>query len=373
MQITFWLFVAYVSFVFLMFIVLFIYGAYKRYSWWFIPGVLCLLTIAFAYDFYMVIFSPVVPNRESPYEQEFIIPRGTNLAGIGDILKNHGIIGNSNQFRWIASLLGYEKGLKAGKFKIDGSCSHFDLLQILNKGGNVHERVTIPEGLPTSQIISIICRSMNVDSAKFANLVYDSLLCSTLDIPSSNLDGFLLPETYYFNFGMDEEAIIRKMISQFKSILTDSANAKIDSSGMTLREYVILASIIEGEAVHDSERRLISAVFHNRLKRKIKLDADPTLQYIIPDGPRRLLNADKMIDSPYNTYKYRGLPPGPINNPGRRSILAAIFPADVEYLYFVAQGEGYHAFSETYNDHLNAKKKLDRLRRELDSEGDDQN
>ena len=214
---------------------------------------------------------------------------------------------------------------------------------------------------------------MQVDSLRFSNLVYDSLLCNSLGIPSVNLDGFLLPETYYFNYGMDEEAIIRKMISQFKSIITDSVQAKIDSSGMTLREYVILASIIEGEAVHDSERPLISAVFHNRLNKRIKLDADPTLQYILPDGPRRLLNADKLIDSPYNTYKYRGLPPGPINNPGRRSILASIFPADVEYLYFVAQGEGYHAFSESYDDHLNAKKKLDRLRRELDSTDSEKN
>ena len=118
MEITFWLFITYIAFIFLMFAILALYGLFKGYWWWNIPGILCILTLAFVFDFYAVIFTPIAPGNAKAAEREFIIPRGANLAGIGDILKNQGLIKNTNQFRWIASLLGYEKGLKAGKFKV---------------------------------------------------------------------------------------------------------------------------------------------------------------------------------------------------------------------------------------------------------------
>jgi len=152
------------------------------------------------------------------------------------------------------------------------------------------------------------------------------------------------------------------LIHEFRRNVTDSLERQISEKGWTLHQIITLASIIEGEAMVDSERAIVSAVYHNRLKSGILLQADPTIQYIIPDGPRRLLNKDLAIDSPYNTYRYIGLPPGPVNNPGIKSILAALNPAAVEYIFFVAKGDGTHIFSKTLNQHLNAKSKFDAYR-----------
>ena len=134
---------------------------------------------------------------------------------------------------------------------------------------------------------------------------------------------------------------------------------------MSEQDVVTLASIIEGEAVYDAERSVISAVYHNRLKKGMKLQADPTVQYIIDDGPRRLLHKDLEIDSPYNTYLYKGLPPGPINSPGSKSLYAALYPADNRYLYFVAKGDGYHTFSNTEREHKRAKRAFQKIRRKV--------
>ena len=134
---------------------------------------------------------------------------------------------------------------------------------------------------------------------------------------------------------------------------------------MTMHDVLTLASIIEGEAIFDAEREIISSVYHNRLKRRIKLQADPTIQYILAGSPRRLLLKDLAIESPYNTYKYYGLPPGPISNPGKKSILAAIFPAKTNYIFFVAKGDGSHIFSKTLAQHLRAKSKFDAYRRKI--------
>ncbi len=134
---------------------------------------------------------------------------------------------------------------------------------------------------------------------------------------------------------------------------------------MTMHDILTLASIVEGEAILDKERPVIASVYYNRLSRGIRLQADPTIQFIIKGPPRRLLLKDLEIDSPYNTYKYKGLPPGPINNPGKLSILAAVFPAQTKYLFFVARGDGSHIFSRTAKEHARAKRKFDKVRRQV--------
>jgi UPF0755 protein len=175
-----------------------------------------------------------------------------------------------------------------------------------------------------------------------------------------------LPETYLFSYGMREGEIIHRLVDSTLSIFqSDSVQWQMQKLGMDMHEILTMASIIEGEVVVDSERVLVSSVYHNRLKRKWHLAADPTIQYIIPGPPRRLLNKDLEIDSPYNTYKYIGLPPGPINNPGKKSIMAALFPADTRYLYFVATGDGGHRFSQTASEHAYWKEKFDQVRREV--------
>jgi UPF0755 protein len=145
--------------------------------------------------------------------------------------------------------------------------------------------------------------------------------------------------------------------------MTDSLRDRAQVLGMNEIEVITLASIIEGEALYDKERPIIAGVYHNRLQKGMKLQADPTIQYIIDDGPRRLLKKDLMIESPYNTYLNKGLPPGPINNPGKKSILAALFPLKNDYLFFVARGDGYHTFTKTEQEHNQAKRKFNKMRK----------
>ena len=155
------------------------------------------------------------------------------------------------------------------------------------------------------------------------------------------------------------------MVNEFKNNISKSMEVQAEELGLSILEVITLASIIEGEAIYDSERSIISAVYHNRLKKGMKLQADPTIQYIIDDGPRRLLKDDLKIKSNYNTYLYKGLPPGPINNPGKESIIAALYPSVNEYLYFVAKGDGYHTFTKNEKDHNKAKRKFQEVRRRV--------
>ena len=179
------------------------------------------------------------------------------------------------------------------------------------------------------------------------------------------LEGFLFPDTYHFYKGETPERIIQTMVTEYQKLLDGMLKSRLQIRGLTELGMVTLASIIEGEAIYDSERSLISSVYHNRLAKEMRLQADPTIQYIIEDGPRRLLKNDLKIKSPYNTYLHYGLPPGPINSPGRESLISALSPADADYLFFVANGEGYHTFSRTETEHNVAKKKFQRLRRQM--------
>jgi UPF0755 protein len=217
----------------------------------------------------------------------------------------------------------------------------------------------------STKIAAILAHELEIDSCVILNLVRDPTFIDQLEVVAETLEGYLFPETYFFTFGVDEKQVITAMVQQFYRQIPDSVLEGENTLGYTLNEMLVLASIIEGEAMLASEMDTISSVYHNRLARHIPLQADPTIQFIIKSPPRRLLNRDLKIDSPYNTYKYAGLPPGPINNPGKDAIMAAIYPAQTQYLYFVANGDGSHSFSVTLAEHLRAKKKLDQLRKEL--------
>ena len=184
-------------------------------------------------------------------------------------------------------------------------------------------------------------------------------------ISSSSAEGYLFPDTYLVSEYIDPESILDILINEGRKFWTKAREYRAIALGLTKHEILTLASIIEGEAIYDDERPIISAVYHNRLKNGMRLQADPTIQYIIDDGPRRLLNRDLQIKSLYNTYLHKGLPPGPINSPGKKSLLAALYPEENDYLFFVAKGDGYHTFSKTERGHNRAKKKLQKLRRAL--------
>jgi len=291
------------------------------------------------------------------------IRNGLSVKAIADTLEKNGIISSARDFIFTTKLFGKISQLKAGKYELPRGLSPYQAMKTIVAGKISSARVVIPEGATSYQIASLLSRQVEIDSTRFIALVNDHNFIVSLGLETNSLEGYLFPNTYYFYWGISPEAVIKKMVQEFHRNFTDSLRQAAIDKGWSVHQILTLASIIEGEAMIDSERAIISAVYHNRLKKGILLQADPTIQYIIPDGPRRLLNRDLAIDSPYNTYKYAGLPPGPVNNPGLRSIIAAIFPADVDYLYFVARGDGSHIFSRTWREHLRAKAKFDQYRR----------
>jgi UPF0755 protein len=204
---------------------------------------------------------------------------------------------------------------------------------------------------------------LGIDPHEFEIACKNKLLLWKWGIDGDSFEGYLFPETYRFSEDESSQEIINRMVEEYKNHFIDEFKDRMNKLNMSEKEVITLASIIEGEAIYNTERPVISGVYHNRLEKGMRLQADPTIQYIVDDGPRRLLNKDLKIKSPYNTYLNYGLPPGPINNPGFESIKAALYPANTEFLYFVAKGDGYHTFSRTQKEHNTAKRKFHKLRR----------
>ncbi|MDZ7261583.1 MAG: endolytic transglycosylase MltG [candidate division KSB1 bacterium] len=337
----------------------------KKRHWIKIPLVsLLLIILIFAASLAWVIFAPQLGYFKG--KKEIVkIRSGSSRDEIVELLLEKRVIRNRKNFVFVCNLFGYTNKLKAGKYEIPLGLSNYSVLKILVKGKAAIERVTIPEGVNHRRIASILQKKIELDSSRFVQLVNDSSFTRVLGISAPTLEGYLYPDTYYLPWGLREEETIGVLVKEFQKHFPDSLKQRAAELGLTPHQAIILASIIEGEVMVDSERPIISAVYHNRLKRGILLQADPTIQYIIPGGPRRLRNRDLEIDSPYNTYKHPGLPPGPINNPGVKSILAALYPANVNYLYLVARGDGSHIFSANLQDHLRAKSQFDLYRRQV--------
>ncbi len=311
-----------------------------------------------------ILLSPIVLGANNDIFALKIM-RGMTFNTIVQTMEKEGVLANTNKLKAAATVLGLKNQMKAGRYEIRGAISSLDLLMQLADGNVAVEWVTIPEGKHARQIAGVLSREIETDSTRFMELVYDQGFVRSLGLSVPNLEGFLFPDTYAFYWGMNPKSVISSMVDQFMAQFPDTLRTRAKELSLTISEVVTLASIIEGEAIVDAERETISAVYWNRIKRGMRLQADPTVQYIIPDGPRRLLNKDLRIDSPYNTYKYRGLPPGPINNPGFASLRAALYPADVPYLYFVANGDGSHTFSRNLREHLRAKSRFDKVRRQV--------
>ena len=334
---------------------------WKRRALYFGGGLL-FLALGFVVWVALAIYLPNPGQRTQ--KVPVMILRGSNARQIALLLKKKGVISRADHFLVAANILGAKKRLKAGFYRLPQGVSNARLVGILEKGEAAEIRVSLPEGIRSEKMAGIFQKKVGLDSAEFLSLVRDTAFVHKLGVKANSLEGYLYPDTYFFTYGVDAPTVVRTLVSHFWKVYNDSLRARTRQLGWSVHQVVTLASIIEGEARVDSERALISAVYHNRLKRGMLLQASPTVQFLLPDGPRRLLKRDLQIDSPYNTYQYPGLPPGPINNPGEKSILAALYPAPVKYLYFVANGDGTHTFSYTLAQHLRAKRKLDRIRRD---------
>ena len=308
----------------------------------------------------LVIFWPQDIGLESFKVQ---IPKGATLDEISHILKDNKVINNEKMFVIAATILGHSKDIPAGIFSLTEVKSNLNIIkQLAHNSANI-KKVTILEGWTITDVVEHLAKRIQISENRLLTLCTDIQFVKKLNLPAPSLEGYLFPDTYYFFEGEEPETVVNTLVDHIRMFISDSLKQRSDELGLTELELITLASIIEGEAMYDSERPIISAVYHNRLSMGMKLQADPTIQYIIDDGPRRLWSSDLQIESPYNTYLNDGLPPGPINNPGKASILAALYPADNDYLYFVAKGDGYHFFSKTSEEHNRAKLRFKQQRK----------
>ena len=311
--------------------------------------------------FYLIII--IWPQNNSTKENSFQIPTGSSLNKVSKILKKNKIIKNETSFILAVTLMGYEKKLQAGKFNLQKDTNNFQLIKKLVYGNESLVSVTVLEGWSLNQISEEIEKKIGIKQIDFLEVSRHPQFLKKLGIAAKSLEGYLFPETYFFSERVSPESIIETMVFQFKKNFSTDFKNRMREIGFNEIEVITLASIIEGEAIFDIERSKVSSVYHNRLKKGMKLQADPTIQYIIEGPPRRLLNKDLKIESPYNTYLNYGLPPGPINNPGLQSIKAALFPKETNFYYFVAKGDGYHTFTQTEKEHKIAKKKFQEVRK----------
>lgn len=305
-------------------------------------------------------------SKEDIYEIEVDIPSGSTTIDIANILQQNNLIRNKMIFRHIVKKENLGSKLKAGKYTLNKRMNIYEILDQLVRGTKNEDVivVNIPEGYELNQIAKKLSRVGLVDEKKFLNSVKDvgkfkKEYPFLKDVPNGNsLEGYLFPATYEFYNDSTEEEIICKMLDKFKFVYEREIKGKENNTGLTTNEIVTLASIVEREGKIDDERPIIAAVFYNRLNKDMLLQSCATVQYALGERKEKLSNKDIKLDSKYNTYIHKGLPPGPIASPGLKSIQAVINPAKDDYLYFVSKGDGSHVFSTSYEEHLKAKKSV---------------
>jgi UPF0755 protein len=290
------------------------------------------------------------------------IPQGAAFRTAADSLHAHGFVSAPWLFRVYARITGRDRQIRAGTYVLQHGLSWTQLVNALRKGQGIERRVTIPEGWSLAQIVPELATELGVPEDSVRAAVRDTALRGELGITTPTLEGYLFPDTYIFSYGTQARAAVNELVRHFEQVWKPEWNDRLRQLGMSRNEIVTLASIIEKEARLPEERPVISAVYHNRLRIGMPLQADPTVQYALGEHRERVLYRDLEVESPYNTYRHTGLPPGPIASPGKASIEAALYPASVPYLYFVADSDGHHEFRTTFKEHREAKERIRRER-----------
>lgn len=292
------------------------------------------------------------------------IPTGTSGRTIAEMLEDNGLIRDRRHFSWVSRLHGLESAMQAGDYLLSSDMDLLTIMHTLQHGRVEPVRVTIPEGLHLRQIADALSARGLVDRERFLALANDETLVygdrPPIVKPHPSLEGYLFPDTYQFTQSMTEEQIIRIMVNRFIEVAMPVINERPAPLGLDVHEVVTLASIVEKEALLRREQPIIASVFINRLRIDMPLQADPTIKYLFDEHRTRLLYADLDIVSPYNTYRNRGLPPGPIASPGVDAIRAVLQPDDTDLFFFVARGDGTHVFTRTFNEHVRARQQLGR-------------
>lgn len=316
------------------------------------------------------------PAADAPHER-IIVPKRATLKSIAESLTVHRVITSEERFLLTARLLGIftaqyrglDRHLLPGRYEFVRGDRTRTILTKMITGKTADDLFTVPEGYTILEMAEAAAARLGMDSAAFIAATRDSDLRARLGIPDNDrsLEGYLFPETYRVVFGASPEQLVAQMVAQFEAQWDTAWDARARQLGLTRHQVITLASIVEAEARRHSERQVIAGVYYNRLTRKppMKLEADPTVIYALGRHVNRVLIRDLQIKSAYNTYLHTGLPPGPIDSPGRASILAVLWPAKHHFLFFVARPDGSHMFSETAAQHADSVRVARRLRAEV--------
>jgi UPF0755 protein len=287
-----------------------------------------------------------------------VIPTGASFRAAALALSDSHVIAWPRLFRVYAFVGRRDRAVRPGTYVLHRDIGWAQALDAVTHGRGLVRLMTIPEGWDLASIVPLLARILDADSDSVAAAVRDTALRREVSDPAPTLEGYLYPDTYSFPDSTPPRAAVAIMVREFERAWQPSWDAHRQALGMTRHEAVTLASIIEKEARLPEERPVISAVYHNRLRLNMPLQADPTVEYALGRHVEHLYFKDLTVESPYNTYRHTGLPPGPIASPGKHSLEAAVLPADVPYLYFVATADGHHEFRTTLAEHDSAKKEI---------------
>lgn len=312
------------------------------------------------------LFLMAVARRGPTADVEMVVPSGATFGAVTDTLTARGVVTSVGLFRIYARLRGDDRNIKSGRYLIPAGSGWRTVLETLTTGRVVTVPMTIPEGFWLIHMAPRIAEITGASEADVLAVLQAPGVDTLYGVPGPGLEGYLFPDTYYFARGVTPSTVIQAMVDRYREAWTPERRARLDSLDLGEREVVTLASIIQAEARIVDEMPTIASVYHNRIERGWLLQADPTVLYALGGRRERLLYAaiDSVADNPYNTYSQRGLPPGAIGAPGDLAMQAALYPADTDFMYFVARPDGSHAFTRTLAEHNREKEDS---RRELDA------
>jgi len=294
------------------------------------------------------------PADSQAVEKFMIVNPGQGFKAFSERLYQAGIIKHPAKFNWLARITRQDKSIKAGEYKLSSAMPPGEILEILVNGKVLLHKLTIPEGYQLRQIAALVASLGLAPETDFLKAATDTSLMRKMEIDAETFEGYLFPETYYFPQNAGSEAIISAMVKRFQTVFKPEWESRANVLKLSIHQVVTLASLIEKETGVAFERPIISSVFHNRLKRNMRLESDPTVIYGLADYDGNITRKHLTTPTPYNTYTIYGLPPGPIASPGIDALEAALNPADTQFLYFVSRGDKTHQFSTNIKDHNRA-------------------
>jgi UPF0755 protein len=315
-----------------------------------LAGLLLVLLVAGGVGLKVRGFLSATPSTEHT-EKVIQIPRGASVGAVARLLQEQGVVTNAEYFRRYVAFQGSAERIRAGEFRFYTDLTPAGVLDVLINGQEVTYKLTFPEGYNYRDMLKVVATLDFLDPKRFEQLVTDPAVVKKYGFTTPTLEGFLFPSTYEITRTHTEEELVSAMVRQFKAHWTPEFDSRAKSLGMSQLEVVTLASIVEKETGRGEERPQVASVFHNRLKKGMKLESDPTIIYGLENYDGDIRRSDIRRPHPWNTYVIPALPPSPIANPGEAAIRATLFPAETDYLYFVATGDGNHSFSKTFAEH----------------------